>query len=213
MGNLFGKKSSTKQQPSRVTEADKAVLQLKQQRDKLKQYQKKIQSSLERERQFAKKLLSEGNRDKAKLLLRKKKFQEGLIDKTESQLETIEQLVHDLEFAQIESQVLEGLKKGNESLKKMQQLVSLDEVEKIMDETADAVEYQRQISDLLSGGLTDDDEADVLDELSELLAAESEEQEVTLPEVPTEELPSGEPVQETQGKSREKPAREAMLAS
>ena len=34
-----------------------------------------------------------GNRDKAKLLLRKKKFQEGLIDKTESQLEKIEQLV------------------------------------------------------------------------------------------------------------------------
>ena len=69
--------------------------------------------------------------------------------------------VHDLEFAQIESQVLEGLKKGNESLKKMQQMVSLEDVEKIMDETADAVEYQRQISDLLSGGLTDEDEADV----------------------------------------------------
>ena len=43
----------------------------------------------------------------------------------------------------------------------MQQLVSLEDVEKIMDETADAVEYQRQISDLLSGGLTDEDESDV----------------------------------------------------
>lgn len=43
----------------------------------------------------------------------------------------------------------------------MQEIVSLEEVEKIMDETADAVEYQRQISDLLSGSLTDEDEADV----------------------------------------------------
>ena len=34
-----------------------------------------------------------GKKDKALLLLKKKKFQEGLIDKTESQLETIEQLV------------------------------------------------------------------------------------------------------------------------
>ena len=59
MGNLFGS-SKKKEQPSRVTEADKAVLQLKQQRDKLKQYQKKIQLSLEKERQLAKKLLSEG---------------------------------------------------------------------------------------------------------------------------------------------------------
>ena len=34
-----------------------------------------------------------GKKDKALLLLKKKKFQEGLIDKTESQMETIEQLV------------------------------------------------------------------------------------------------------------------------
>lgn len=62
MGNLFGssKPKSAKPQPSRITEADKAVLQLKQQRDKLKQYQKKIHLSLERERQLAKQLLQEG---------------------------------------------------------------------------------------------------------------------------------------------------------
>ena len=71
------------------------------------------------------------------------------------------QQVHDIEFAQIESQVLEGLKQGNNSLKKMQEVMSLEEVEKIMDETADAVEYQRQISDLLGGSLSDEDEADV----------------------------------------------------
>lgn len=127
--------------------------------------------------------------------MRKKKFQEGLIDKTEGQLENIEQMVcfslftypesfgrhidmdtkncnslycfpytlqvHDLEYTQIESQVLEGLKKGNESLKKMHELVSLEDVEKIMDETSDAVEYQRQISDLLTGGLSESDESEV----------------------------------------------------
>lgn len=62
MGNLFGssKNSSNKKPESRITEADKAVLQLKQQRDKLKQYQKKIQLSLDRERLVAKKLLNEG---------------------------------------------------------------------------------------------------------------------------------------------------------
>lgn len=59
MGNLFGS-SKPKKPASRVTEQDKAVLQLKQQRDKLKQYQKKIELSLERERLVAKKLLNEG---------------------------------------------------------------------------------------------------------------------------------------------------------
>ena len=42
---------------------------------------------------------------RAKLLLRKKKFQEGLLQQTDSQLDQLERLVHDLEFALIEKQV------------------------------------------------------------------------------------------------------------
>lgn len=102
MGGLFGKH---KKPVSRITEQDKAVLQLKQQRDKLKQYQKRIELNLERDRQLAKKLLSENKRDRAKLLLKKKIYQERLLQNTDSQLEKLELLTHDLEFAQIEVQV------------------------------------------------------------------------------------------------------------
>jgi len=65
MGNLFGGHKSKPKQESRVTDADRAVLQLKQQRDKLKQYQKKIHASLERERLLARQLLSEGQSAKS----------------------------------------------------------------------------------------------------------------------------------------------------
>ena len=41
---------------------------------------------MEKEKELAKKLLKEGKKDRAKLLLRKKKFQEGLLDKTDAQL-------------------------------------------------------------------------------------------------------------------------------
>ena len=87
--------------------------------------------------------------------------------------------VHDLEFAQIELQVVEGLKTGNESLKKMHQvkinsmrkklannrdnyfqitgfgfsslpnrkfyfqMLSIEDVEKIMEETEEGIEYQK----------------------------------------------------------------------
>ena len=80
MGNLFAKKTPK----SRVTEQDKAVLQLKTQRDKLKQYQKKIQLNLEKERELAKKLLKDGKKDRALLLLKKKRAQESLLAKTVS---------------------------------------------------------------------------------------------------------------------------------
>ncbi|GFO02512.1 charged multivesicular body protein 6 [Plakobranchus ocellatus] len=188
MGNLFGKKH--KKAESRVTEQDKAILQLKQQRDKLKQYQKKINSQLNQDREVARALLKEGKKDKAKLMLRKKKFQESLLTKTDGQLENIERLVHDLEFTQVEQEVVRGLEVGNASLKKMHQLLSLEDVERIMDETQEGIEKQREIDDLLSGGLTNEDEMDVLAELDQIIqqTEPSAKEDVALPDVPEDNI-------------------------
>uniref|UniRef100_A0A8C5WME7 Charged multivesicular body protein 6 n=1 Tax=Leptobrachium leishanense TaxID=445787 RepID=A0A8C5WME7_9ANUR len=163
MGNLFGRKRR-----SRVTEQDKAVLQLKQQRDKLKQYQKRITLQLERERAVAKQLLHNGKKEKAKLLLKKKRYQEQLLEKTDNQISNLEKMVEDLEFAQIELKVIEGLKVGNDCLKKMHEVMSIEEVERIMDETQEGIEYQQQIDELLSGSLTSEDEEAILQELEAL---------------------------------------------
>uniref|UniRef100_A0A8C4GT49 Charged multivesicular body protein 6 n=1 Tax=Dicentrarchus labrax TaxID=13489 RepID=A0A8C4GT49_DICLA len=160
MGNLFGKKKQT-----RVTEQDKAILQLKQQRDKLRQYQKRINLQLDKERLLAKQLLKNGKKDKALLLLKKKRYQDQLLDKTENQIGNLERMVQDLEFAQIERKVIDGLKVGNECLKKMHEVMSVEEVERIMDETQDAIEYQRQIDEMLAGSLSQEDEDAVLAEL------------------------------------------------
>lgn len=208
MGGLFSK-GTKKKQESRVTDQDRAVLELKNQRDKLKQYQKKIGVQIEKDRQVAKQLLKDGKKEKAKLLLRKKKFQETQIEKMDGQLDNIEKMVHDLEFAQIENEVVKGLKKGNESLKKLHQIFSLEDVERIMDETRDAVEYQQEIDDLLAGGLTQQDEDDVLEELDQIIQQTLPDTEVELPEVPGEE-----PEDKERAKAkREKRQPEAMLAS
>ncbi|XP_013917838.1 PREDICTED: charged multivesicular body protein 6 [Thamnophis sirtalis] len=179
MGNLFGRKRQT-----RVTEQDKAVLQLKQQRDKLKQYQKKISLQLERERIFARQLLKDGKKEKAKFLLKKKRYEEQLLDKTENQISNLERMVHDIEFTQIEMKVIEGLKIGNECLNRMHQVMSIEEVERIMDETQEAVEYQRQIDEILSGSFTTEDEDAILAELDAIT-----QEQIDLPEVPSEPLP------------------------
>uniref|UniRef100_A0A8B9JVM6 Charged multivesicular body protein 6a n=1 Tax=Astyanax mexicanus TaxID=7994 RepID=A0A8B9JVM6_ASTMX len=101
----------------------KKIQQLKQQRDKLKQYQKKLTLQLEKERLLAKQLLKDGKKERALLLLKKKRYQDQLLDKTETQISNIERMVQDLEFAQIEVTVLEGLKVGNECLKKMHEVI------------------------------------------------------------------------------------------
>ncbi|CAG5117658.1 unnamed protein product [Candidula unifasciata] len=182
MGNLF----ASKKKVSRVTEQDKAILQLKQQRDKLKQYQKKITVQLERDREVARALLKDGKKEKAKLILRKKKFQESLLTKTDGQLENIERLVHDLEYTQVEQEVIKGLQIGNASLKKIHEILSLEDVEKIMEETKEGIEKQREIDELLSGGLSAEDESDVLAELDEIVKQQTEDEEsIVLPDVPT----------------------------
>jgi len=178
MGGIFSKKEK-----SRITEQDRAVLGLKKQRDQLRQYQRRINNDLEKEKELAKKLLKEGKKDRAKLLLRKKKFQEGLLDKTDNQLDQLERLVHDIEFAQVQKQVIDGLKDGNEALEKANAMFSIDEIEDIFADTQEAVDRQEEINSLLSGQLSEDDENDVLAELDQLIVGDLEP--TIVPELPS----------------------------
>jgi len=197
MGNLFG----TQKKKTRITEQDKAILQLKKQRDMLKQYQKRIEAVMDKDRELARKLLQGGMKERAKLLLKKKRYQEQLLQRTDGQLSNVEQLVNDLEFTQVEMKVLDSLKLGNQSLKEIQKLFTIEDVERIMDETREGIEKQQEIDDLLSGALTAEDEESVQAELDSIIMAslpdvpqiskeperETAEADLNLPEVPEEE--------------------------
>ncbi|BFZ59873.1 Vacuolar protein sorting-associated protein 20 [Saitoella coloradoensis] len=181
----------------RVTPQDRAVLQMKLQRDKLKQYQKRIQVVLDRERAIAKECLLKGDKRRALLALRQRKYQEQLLVKTDAQLETLEQLTSSIEFALVEKDVLYGLKQGNMVLKEIHKEMNLEAVEKLMDETADAIAYQKEIDEVLSTRITNAEEEDVLEELEELqreaAAAENLDKVDRLPKAPTAEMPETQP--------------------
>ncbi|GJE85738.1 vacuolar protein sorting-associated protein SNF7 [Phanerochaete sordida] len=171
----------------KITKQDRAILDLKLQRDKVKQYQKKIQAVLDREHEIARQQLAAGNKDRAILALRKKKYQESLLAKTDGQLENLEQLVSTIEFSLVEVSVLHGLQQGNEVLKEIHKEMNLETVEKIMEETAEAREYQREIDEMLSSNLTVEDEEAVQAELRELqreALGEQPEREIKLPSAP-----------------------------
>lgn len=107
-------------------------------------------------------------------MLRKKKYQEKLLTNADAQIETIEKLASDIEFAQVETQVISGLKVGNEALKKVNEILSIEEVEQILDETRESIEKQQEIDALLNGVLTEEDEDEVLAELEQLVAKDEE---------------------------------------
>ncbi|KAK7746895.1 Vacuolar protein sorting-associated protein 20 [Cytospora paraplurivora] len=202
--------------PSRVTAQDKAILDLKTQRDKLHQYQRRITVLTDRETAIAKQMLSQGDRKRALLALRRKKYQESLLAKTDAQLEQLEKLTANVEFALIQKDVVFGLQQGTKVLKEIHtEMGGIEHVEKLMGETADAIAYQDEVSEMLGGKISNQDEDEVEDELAALEAELIEPQTQPLPNVPNTELPAQETepeVQPARVKQREA-GQQAMLAS
>ncbi|KAH9837049.1 Snf7-domain-containing protein [Rhodofomes roseus] len=199
----------------KITKQDRAILDLKLQRDKVRQYQKKIQEVLNREHDIAKQQLAAGNKDRALLTLRKRKYQEGLLAKTDAQLENLDKLVSTIEFSLIEVSVLHGLQQGNEVLKQIHKEMNVEAVEKLLEETAEAREYQREIDEMLSNTLSVEEEEAVQSELQalrdEVLAPEDASRRAQeLPSVPAtapaapEQEQEPEPERPTEREERER---------
>ncbi|GLB36037.1 putative SNF7 family protein [Lyophyllum shimeji] len=190
----------------KITPQDRAILDLKLQRDKLRQYQKKIQVVLDREHAIAKAHLAAGQKDRAIIALRRRKYQQSLLLKTDGQLEHLEQLVSTIEFSLVEVSVLHGLKQGNEVLREIHKEMNLEAVEKLLEETSEAREYQKEIGEMLSNNLTLDEEDAVQAELRELQAQQESQipQAIDMPDAPTTELIAKEPAAEAESAERTK---------
>lgn len=166
MGNLFGVR---RRPPSVVVTAqDKAILQMKQQRDKIRIYQKKIETELESNKELATQLFRAGFKDRALVLLRRRKAMQEIVNRTDKQLETLEQLVSDIEFTQAEVSVVQGLKTGTEALKQLTNLMNIDDIQQMMEDNAEAAQKQQEISDILAQSAERFDEDDLLKELEKL---------------------------------------------
>lgn len=116
---------------------------MKNQRDKLRQYQKRITILTDREKEIAKQCLAKGDTKSAKLALRRKKYQESLLSKTDSQLAQLEVLTSDIEFALVQKDVLYGLQQGTAVLKEIhKEMGGIENVEKLLGENEEARAYQ-----------------------------------------------------------------------
>ncbi len=166
---------------------------MKNQRDKLHQYQQRITLVTDRETAVARECLARGDKSKALLALRRKKFQETLLAKTDAQLETLEQLTSNVEFAQVQKDVIYGLQQGTSVLKQIHaEMGGIENVEKLMGESEDARAYQKEISEMLGGQMSNQDEDEVEDELEAMEEEINGVRESDAVEYPT--VPENEPV-------------------
>ncbi len=85
-----------------------------------------------------------GEKQKALLALRKKKYQESLLTKTDQQLAQLEALTSDVEFSLVQKDVLFGLQQGTSVLNAIhKEMGGLEKVEMIMGQSEEAHAYQK----------------------------------------------------------------------
>ena len=187
---------------------NRAILDMKNQRDKLHQYQKRITVITDRETEIAKECLARGDRSKALLALRRKKFQESLLARTDAQLETLEQLTSNIEFALVQKDVIYGLQQGTAVLKQIHaEMGGIENVEKLLGENEDARAYQRELSEMLGGKMSNQEEDDVEDELDALegqVRAVNEPDAVVYPTAPETALEAGAHEVKRKARARER---------
>jgi charged multivesicular body protein 6 len=123
---------------------------MKNQRDALHKYQRRITFLTDRETEIAKQLLAKGDKPRALLALRRKKYQQSLLAQTDGQLEQLEKLTSSVEFALVQKDVVFGLQQGTKVLAEInKEMGGIDHVEKLLEENAEARAVQEEISEML----------------------------------------------------------------
>jgi charged multivesicular body protein 6 len=171
---------------SKITQQDKAILQVKLQRDKLNKYQRTLHYQLAQQRKQIQTYLAQRDKQSAKLLLKRLKYQEKLNENIADQIMNLENMIRTIEFKIIEKEFLSGLSKGNELLKKLNNELNVDSIEKLVDDVRNNIAYQEEVDAVLSGSVIGRDYNDEIDdELAELEKEVNNNGGGKVPEMPT----------------------------
>ena len=118
----MGPKSSKPSSPpplGTVTSQDRAVLDLKNTRDRLSKYSKTLSLASDRLLLKAKALNKQGKKDRAVMLLKLRKRKAAELSNVESQLLQVLQMVETLQWSTEQERVVKALREGKDALRQM----------------------------------------------------------------------------------------------
>ena len=192
-----------------INQEERALLDCKICRDKIKKYIKKLEKNAALKRVKAKESLQNKNKDRAKLYLRQSKMYSEQIKTAYGQLEMIENQISQIETAQSQRDALSVLKQGNEVLKKLQSEVNVEKFQEISDDMDELKEQQNDLTEFFKNRGIEEDDEELDNELDKLLDSVQKEQgKVELPSANKESLD-----EEVENKKEENKNKKVILES
>lgn len=187
MGGLFGRRGKKK---ANLDQTEKALLDCKMVRDKIKGYIKSLERNEKIKKEKAKEALREKKKDRAKMLLKLAKMYSEQIKTSDGQLTMIEDQIALIESSRNQAEIMKVLQQGNEALKNLQKEVNVEKWEQVKDDLDDLKERDNELTEFFKErGLNADDVEDTVNkELEELMKLNSEEAEKDLPSANQEKV-------------------------
>lgn len=186
----------------KISDIDRAVLDLKNARDRLQKYKAKLEVDEQKLLIKAREAKEAGHTTTALNLLKLKRIKNRDYESVNTQLLNVLTLVETISSKQNEQEVLSAMRTGKDALQKLHEATTVDDVLELMDQITEQNELEQEISQVLSGvpALSPSDEETVEAELAAMeadLTGDIKLPEaptmVPLPDVPTNKLPQNEP--------------------
>lgn len=227
MGNLFGNcfkandnegKSKKKKEKKkneqfvnnanrdRITDADKAILDVKGRLKQIKIYKDKIDIQLKQQDERIRELLRNKQKQRAVIALKHKKFLEKEGEKAYGAQNMLQQTLQNIESAQMDVNVMEALKKGDKVITELREQAKMEDFEELYERHQDQMAVKEKEMELF-GQILDEDELE--DELNKL---EADVIEMQIPDAAQGIVESKSPVRQQQQEEEEEPVAEKKPA-
>ena len=173
-----------------LSQTEKAILDCKSCRDKIKRYIKSLEQKSENSMTKVRELLQKKQRDRAKFYLKQSKLFTEQTKVADGQLEMINQQISNIESTTNMAECAAVLSNGNKVLKQLQNEVNIEHWENIRDDLDELKERDDEIKEFFKEKGIEQEELDEQcdDEINKLLE-EIHGNDIDLPQVPKEKIP------------------------
>jgi hypothetical protein len=209
MGLKFSKSNTTSKptrlpvdQSNQLTAVDKAKLDVRKGKMRLTKWAKHLDKETGKLQEMAKRSLTNGNKEKALRILKIRKMKAGALTQAREKILNLEGMLLQIESQEISVEMAQAVKNGTEALNAIHKVMSVEAVEKLMEENEEALATFQEIENILADGNADYvDEDELEEELMALAGLDTASQMPNLPDAPAHEVTMAEEEIERLGES------------